>query len=751
VAVLALGVGVNLVEFQILDSLMFHRLDIRDADRLLYFTRNSRQGPKLGLPHAAIEFYQEHSRAFAWLASEDTTPEVVVEGGPSVRATLVSGNYFAGLGVAPVWGRLLDAEDARPGAPAAAVLGYDYWRAYWGADPAVVGRTVRMNGEPVRIVGVLPYTLARGLFGRRSEVWLPVSTRTVFMPGAPPVRQDFTRPSEVLFGKVKPGISQAAAEAELTTLTRELARQQPQYFGADERMESQRVQQSIPQTVRRQPAVAILLIMILLVLLSACANLGNMLLARGLSREREISIRMAIGASRSRVLRQLMTENFLLALLGAAGGVVFAAIGGKLLLRAIHSPFTLRLTFGWPIFAAGLVLTMLSTIAFGLLPALQAVGLRERKTRLRQGLIGVQVAVSCLLLIASGVLAHNGIASASVDLAFDYRNIVVVYPHLNGRSLSGAAAVEKMDALTAQLGALPGVAGITAASVAPLSGRSMVDTVPGAPPLHRNAVARSYFHVLGLPILRGRNFDAGEQGVAIVSESAARKIWRAQDALGRPLRLAGTERTVVGVVKDSGANLILDAESVEVYVPIESDAAGDSALILRARGDMGSLSRAIAPAAAALNEAVTVAPMRAMRENALEAYGRLVTLIGSIGLVASVLAATGMFALVAFTVAQRRRELGIRIAIGAGPAQLIDVLLRQNVRATMAGMAAGCLMAAMLARVVRSQVPLQSHDTVDPVGFAAGLGAFVLIALLATLSPAARALQIDPSRTLRED
>jgi len=491
--------------------------------------------------------------------------------------------------------------------------------------------------------------------------------------------------------------------------------------------------------------------MILLVLVSACANLGNMLLARGLAREREIGIRVAIGASRSRVLRQLMTENFLLALLGAAAGLGFGGIAARLLLSAMNTPFTLRPAVGWPILIAALVLTLFSAIVFGLPSAMQTVRLNRRKMRLRQSLIGVQVAVSCLLLIASGVLAHNGIASASIGVAFDYRNMIVVYPQLYGRNLTAAAARQKLEAFNARFAALPGVEGVTAVTDPPLGGRATIDSLPGLPHVYRNAVAPDYFSVMQIPVVRGRTFHPGEQGAVIVSESAARAVWPNQDPVGKTWHLAGAERAVVGVVKDSGTNLIADAESIEAYLPIENRDAPKCALILHTRGDPSRLMRILPGSAAAVNETVSVVLMRASRESILDVYRRMVTLIGSIGLVATILAAAGMFALVAFTVAQRTRELGIRLAMGARPAHILNVLLRQNVRPTALGAVAGIILAGILARLVRSQIPLQRHDTVDTVGFAAGLAAFALVAVLATLAPAIRALRIDPSATLRED
>ena len=751
VAVLALGVGVNLAEFQIFDALIFHRLDIRDASSVLELNRITRHRRQPGFPNGAFEFYQAHSRSFAWLIAEDSNVSVVVDADPEVRGTLVSGNYFPSLGLVPAWGRLPDSRDAQPGAAPVVAFGYDYWRTQWGADPNVIGRAIHIDGHPVQVVGVLPYNYPRGLFGTRSEVWLPISARSLLMPNSPPLENDFTHPDEALFGKLKPGISLAAGEGEMTSLTHEVARQQPLAFSSDERMEGSLVQQPVSQSVRRNPAIAIFLVMILLVLVSACANLGNMLLARGLARQREMDIRIAIGAGRARVVRQLMTENLLLAILGAAAGLAFGNAASRLLLSAMGAPFFIRIRVDGPIIVAAAVLTLFSALVFGLPSALQTVRGRQRKAHLRQGLIGVQVAVSCLLLIASSVLAHNGILNASVDLKFDYRNMVAVYPQLYGRNLSAASARQKLEALTDRMEALPGVVGVTSAVVPPLAGRISMDTPPGLPHVYRNAVAPNYFAVMQLPIVRGRTFQPGEPDALVVSESAARAVWPNQDPLGKVLTLAGADRTVVGVVKDSGVNLLADDSSVEAYTPIDGAHAAKNALILHTRGDPGPLVRLVPGAAAALNEVVGVTLMRTARDTLLETEARIVTLIGSIGAVATILAAAGMFALVAFTVAQRTREIGIRIAIGAGPRHILDVLLRQNVRPTLIGAAAGVFLAVILQRLVRSQIPLEKVQTIDVAGFAGGLIAFAVVAALASLSPAWRALRIDPSTTLREE
>jgi ABC-type antimicrobial peptide transport system permease subunit len=338
-----------------------------------------------------------------------------------------------------------------------------------------------------------------------------------------------------------------------------------------------------------------------------------------------------------------------------------------------------------------------------------------------------------------------------VNLAFDYRDMVVIYPQLYGRGLTPAAAQQKLVALSSRLAALPGVDGITAAVAPPLGTRLLTDTVPGMPRISRNIVAPSYFGVMNLPLLRGRTFQADDQNVVIVSESAARAAWPNQDPLGKALTFGQTARTVVGVVKDSGANLLSNADSVEAYTPLEGANVERGALILHMAGDPAAMVRLIPGAAATLHETVVVALMRASRENMLESQRRMVTLIGSIGAVATALAAAGMFALVAFAVAQRRRELGIRIAIGAAPRHILAVVLGQNARPTLIGILVGAILATVLSRLVGSLVVLQKQELVDVAGFAAGIAGFILVAVLATLAPVRRALRIDPSTTLREE
>jgi len=673
-----------------------HRLHFRDANAFLQFSHVSKQGNRIGFPAGAV-----------------------------------------------------DPRDTEPGRPPVAVLSYPYWQTHWGADPQVVGRVIRVNNQLVEIAGVAPYDFD-GLSPRRTDIWLPVSIRPLILIGSPPPQQDFSRPSQALFGKPKPGVSQAAAEAELTVLTRGLAHTR-RAFEDTETIQGQYVQAALAKLFRQSPAIAIFIIIVLLVLLSACANLGNMLLARGLAREREIYIRASIGASRARLIRQLMTENFLLAILGSIAGLLFGELAARILLRALGVSQVLLLTLSWQIIVGGFVLTILSAIAFGLPSALKTVRSSSRNLRLRQSLVAVQVAVSCLLLIASSILAHNGIANASVDLAFDYQNMIVIYPQLYTANLTPAVAQQELDNLSARLSALPGITAAAAAVAPPLGSRVLIENAPGKPRVFLNIVEPSYFPVMSLPVLRGRAFIHGEPNTAIVSESAARALWPNEDPIGKTWALQNVDRTVIGVVKDSGVNLLADADSIEAYLPLTGRNIAGAALILHARSDPASLVRMIPAAAANAKGAVTVTLMRASHDNFLDGQRRLVALFGSIGALATGLAAAGMFALVAFAVAQRKRELGVRMAIGAARRHILSVLLLQNLKPTALGIIGGAILAAILARLVNSQIALQHHNTVDVIAFSAGIALFIVVAVLATLSPALRALRIDPSATLREE
>jgi predicted permease len=748
VTVLALGVGANLAEFHIFDAALLHRLTMDGADAIYHFYRTSKDPGAASFPYAAIEFFRTNCTQCAFVVSERSAVRVVLENEPDVRATFISGNYFPTLKILPAWGRLLDERDAQPGAPAVAVLGYEYWRDHEGSDPHVVDRIVHVNAKPVLVAGVAPYDFD-GLQPHTTAVWLPVSQRPQLIAGAPSLR-DFSRPNDDLFARAKPGISVASLEAELTSLTRQLAHREPLQFKAGERILGERLAGSGVATKRLKAPLFLLFALVLLILVSACSNLGNMLLARGLTRQREIQIRISLGAGRGRVIRQLLTENLLLAVIGSAGGLLIGYPTARMLLNALGAPPTVHVAMDWQVIAGAAMLTVFSAIAFGLPAALQIAGATHKSGRRRKILVGVQVAISSLLLICSGVLTRNAIRTADIELNFDYRHMIVAYTSFSGPRAPAAVIAQKFDTLMTRLSQLPGADGVTAAVMPPLGQRYSLNTLPGLPPVYTNYVAPNYFAAMRLPVVRGRAFHPGEVHAAIVSETAARTIWPNEDPVGKSWLFEDSQRTVVGVVKDSGANLIVDSQSVEAYIPIEPSRVDQSALIVHVKGDPSQFIRAVPAMSASLGQQVTVLSMATQREDTLDTLRKVITVLASLGLLATVLAAAGMFAMVAFAVAQRTREIGIRVAIGARPGNILQALLDQTYAPVAIGMMAGTALGIVVAKLAKHTGDI-IDSPLDPLGFAAGLAAFLLIAVLAILSPALKALRIDPSTTLRYD
>jgi len=744
VAVLSLGIGVNLAEFHVFNAVLFPKIAVRDVDSLRRISRKSKTGNP-GFPYAAAAFYREHNTVLSSIITESFGGTITLDDDPaSLRATFVSGNYFSDLGALPAYGRLLDENDAKTGAPAALMLGYGYWQRHYGSDPSVVGRVIRLNGKPAQIVGVVSYDFG-GLRNNVSPVWLPVTLHPYLMQGSK-LLEDFGQGNTTLYGRIKPGVSDAAVEQQFTSLTAELQKRWPDYFKPGDRIQSELLN-AVRIGSREAATLAPFILLILLILLSACANLGNMLLARGLAREREIEIRIAVGAGRWRVIRQLMTENLLLAVIGALAGLLVGHLTAKYLLHVLHAPPFIRIGTDWRILVVGAILTFFSALVFGLTPAIQTVRRGPKVTRARQVLVGVQVAASCVLLIMGSLLTRSILHELLVEVKFDYARMMVIDPEFYARDLKPSAARQTLVDFTSRLQQLPGVEGVTAATVAPLGGRVRIERAPGSPRLYVNGVPASYFPVMHIPIIRGRAFVPSDQDVVIVSESAARALWPNQEPLGNICDFSGRKWTVVGVAGDSGANTAADADSVEVYTPLGDDNVRNAVLIVHTNTDPAPLITAARAAVTTPGMASSVWLMQTRMNQRSDGVRGAIMVIGSLGAVATLLAAIGIFGLVSFAVSQRTREIGVRMALGARGLDILRAVLSQYAAPVGIGVVAGVALAIALSQILRSQIP--KVDFIDPLSYAAGLMLFAAIAFAAALVPATRALRIDPSAALR--
>ncbi len=745
ITVLALGVGLNLAVFHVVNAIFYNRISVRDSAILQRIIRQSPARKLYAFPSAIAAFYSENASQFAYLVTEHAgITTVSFENDPAnVRSQFVSGNYFKALGVTPLLGRVLEPRDAAPGAEHVnAVLSYGYWQRRFGGDPNVVTRTVYVNRKPVQVVGIAPVEFD-GLVPGHADLWLPEALRPRLVDGAPP-GDEYRRPDTALFGVLKPGVSAAAAGEQVRALAAQMRAQYPNAFDDNEVIRSQ----PLGDDERNLGPYLFLIPMVLLVLLSSCANLGNMLLARGLARAHEIDTRVAVGAGRWRVVRQLMTENLLLAACGAFAGLFVARVGAHLFLALFGASPDIRIVTNWSVVLAAGALALFSTLMFGLAPAIAAARRGRPATSARRTLLAIQVAVSCVLLICSGLMSRGAQRLTATGSRMDFTKIVIIEPGLASANLSAASARQALSGLQQQVSQLPGVAGVTIAGGAPIFGVRVQNT-PGLPTTFWQSVDPSYFRLMQVPIVRGRNFLPAEPDTnIIVSESAARFRWPNEDPIGKRWGQLDDGPTVIGVAADTEATAFRNASAIEAYTPLPDQYAANAVLIARTTDDPRPQLQNFRGAATVSGLIPSVWLLQSQVDRMIEHAGMATGLIASLGSIGSFLAGIGIFGLVAFSVAERTREIGLRIALGAGRRGIMRALFAQYTGPLALGSAVGIALAYALIRSIGSQMILGLNDF-DPLGYLLGLASFLLIVFAAILIPVRRALRIDPASALR--
>jgi predicted permease len=755
IGVLAIGIGATLAMLHLFNAAMFHRLAIRDAGSLVQFQPS--------LPFPAASFYRQHASTLAYIVAEKEDGVFVGDGLQAELATFVTDNYFADLAVNPSLGRLLDGRDADAPSQPAVVLGYRFWQRRFAANDAVIGQTIDVNGRSAQVVGVAPPDF-NGLSSTRPSLFLSIASHRYLFTGSN-ITESFATRGTFMYGKLKSGLTAAAAESELSALTADLKIDHPDLFPG---RASPKVQ-SLALPREAFIAMALVTVLVSLVLLTACANLGNVLLARGQAREAEIRTRLALGAGTMRIVRQLMVENLLLAILGSLAALVVGYVTARGLLVLGDAPSELRVATDWRIVTAGGVLAAVSALLFGLAPAIQAARQRSQRTHGRQILVGVQVAASCFLLVLTMWLVRSTERSLAVDVRFDYRHMLAIAPHLNTHNLTGAAARIKLEEIAARVQQHSAVSAIALSDSTDFSNRLPV-SAGGLPPMNYYNVSTSYFPLMNLSVLKGRLFSDGETDVVVLSESAARAVFQNEEAIGKTIatrrftairssagRKTGemlidqaqseTQRVVIGIVADSGLNR--NSSVAEAYMPLTDDGIAAAGLIVRTQGDPSAVIRELRAAASSPG----LAPETRLLRDDVERIGGpppgALTGIVSLGASATVLAGFGIFGLVAFTVAQRTREIGIRMALGARPSQILKTLAARYAAGIAVGAIVGIALSVMFGLLIRSRVI--GLDIQDPISYGAAVALLLGVAVLAILVPATRALRINPATALRCD
>ncbi len=748
IGVLAIGIGATLAMLHLFNAAVFHRLAVRDAGSLVQF--------QPAIPFPAAAFYREHAKTLTYMVAEKADGVFVDDGLEAELATFVTNNYFSDLAVAPALGRFFDGSDG-------VVLGHRFWQSRFGGDAAVIGRTIQLNGRSMPVVGVAPSDF-NGLSSTRPSLFLSIDSHRALFAGSN-ITENFSSRGTLMYGKLKPGLTSVAAESELSALTAELKTDHPDLFPG---RASPKVQSlALP----REAFIAMTLVTLLvsLVLLTACANLGNVLLARGHSREAEIRTRLALGAGTMRIIRQLMVENLLLACLGSLAALVVGYFTARGILILGDAPPELRVVTDWRIVAAGGALAATSALLFGLAPAIQAVWQRSQRTRFRQILVGVQVAASCFLLVLTMWLVRSTQRSLAPDVRFDYRHMLVIAPHLNTHNLTGAAARIQLDGIAARLQQHSAVSAVALSDATDFTNRLPV-SAGGLPPMNYSRVSPSYFSLMNLSLSKGRLFSAGETDVTVLSETAARSIFQNDNPIGKTIATrrftmsrssagrktsemmidqaqAETQSTVIGVVADSGLNR--NSTVSEAYLPLTDETIASAGLIVRTQGDPSAAIRELRTMASSPG----LAPEARLLRGDIEEVGGpprgVLTGITSLGASATMLAGFGIFGLVAFTVAQRTREIGIRIALGARSSHIVESLIWRYAAGIAGGAAVGLALAVMFGVLIRGRIT--GLDTNDPVSYITAVATLSAVAMLAILVPAARALRINPATALRCD
>jgi len=751
VSILALGIGTNIFMFTAMDWAFFKYLPVRDPGSLVRLVRQTTDNYAGVMSYPRATYYRDHAKT---LSAVMVLTNERLELGPdakAVSANFVSANYFKELGASAAYGRLLDPalDEAQSESPAV-VVGHEFWRRYLNADPAVVGRRILLNRQPATIVGVEPYGFpGLGGQGAFADVWLSATQQPYFVAGSKALT-DTVAGTFVVWARLVPDITAKAAEEELLALTDARRTLYPKEIWKAEIIRAEPAGHENVLDSGTLRGVSILSALGLLILLMTCANLGGLLLARGVAREYEVAIRIAIGANRRRIFRQLFTESLLLALLGSAVGLALGCTALKACLLYFGRPTWVSAAPDWRVSVFLLVMTIVAAIFFGLAPALQLARQQQKRTRARQVLIAVQVAASCLLVIVSSLLVRSAQHVLYTDPGFGYEQVLSINPGLNEHGYTSAAAQAYLDKVERRLRATAGLASVSLVKYPPFDSGWIENTEINGQRLHtyRNWVDSEFFRTMDIPVLLGRSFAPGDKDAVIVCESLAHKLWPGENPLGK---MYGEKWIVVGVVGNASINATRDVDALELYSPAQLEDMSAMSIVLKSNGAPDGLVPMLKSTVQSLDSKL-FPEIRLLKStfhaNALE-LEQTALLMSLIGVAAMLLAGLGILGLVAYSVSQRTKEIAIRLALGAPRTQIVVSVLRQFAWPVFLGLTMGAAATAAASQVLR--LMLFGISALDPLSYAIAIGTLLGVFILAALVPARRVLRLDVARALHQE
>lgn len=778
---IGLGIAANTTVFSVVNGLFFGSLPVKNPDRLVSFS----QGNSLSYPDFA-DYRDQTKEVFEGVAAQfPFIPASLGGAGEPERiwGALVSGNYFSLAGVAPVLGRaILPEEDAVVGRDAVVVLSHALWRRRFGSDPNVVGRAVLLNGQRYTVVGVAPPGFYGTLRGVLPTFWVPLAMYAQIMPDLAKDNPYNDRNSQwlILNARLKPGVSRAQAAAAVNVVKNRL---DDTYRKGKERRRAITIDSASGLVGGSElPALslsAILMVVVGVVLLVACANVANLLLARATARQKEVAIRLAMGASRWRLVRQMLTESILLSLLGAVAGFLVAAFAARALSR-FRLPLPFPIVFDFNVdgrvlaFTAGL--SIVTGLLFGLAPALRATrpdllaALRNESTLLgrfgpRNALVVIQVALSLVLLASAGLFLRSLQNASSIDLGLRPENVLLmaVDPKLN--HYSPAQTQQFLSQLRERVSALPGVRSVSFLDSIPLSigGTSFDFNVErgqggGAQTVNADVyyVGGGFFETLGIPLLRGRDFNlrSDDEHVATINETMAQRLFGNADPIGREMSADKTRYTIIGLARNSKSRTLGEAPAACAYLFLEPKPEsamsfyGISIAVKTAANPRG-LERPIRDQILQLDPNMAIFNAETMQEHVNKSLllPRIcATLLGVFGGVGLTLAVIGLYGVMSYSVRRRTREIGIRMALGADRGKVLRMVLRQGLTLTAIGLAIGLGIAIALGRFTSSL--LYGINGTDQLTLTIVSGVLLVTSLGAIVLPARRAASVEPSVAL---
>ncbi|MBV9773337.1 MAG: ABC transporter permease [Gemmatimonadetes bacterium] len=792
VLTLSLGIGLTTSVFTLLNALVLRPLPVARPAELVTMAEVYEQGFNgTQFSYDRYRAYRDEAKVFTTgvVAAGATEFHVVPTQGAQpgvVLGSFVSGNYFGTLGIAPARGRFFSpVEDEVPGANPIAVISFDYWQRQFGGNPGVIGQSVTVNGQPLTVVGIAPRGFGGTTVAIASDLWIPLSMYaqlngegTTKAMGAD---ENGVQMWLVLFGRLKPGTSMEQAQSTLSSLARSLPHEGRRRSTVDH-VEVERLS-GLPADLRGGILgfIALLMVTAGLVLLIAAVNVAGMLLARAAARQREIAIRLAMGAQRVRLIRQLLTEGLVLSVLGCAGGILLAVWVSRVL--ATFQPsgavrISLDLSLDRRVLGFAIFLSLLVGIGFALFPALQASrpdlvpvlkngssGGGKHRSRLRRGFVVGQVTASLLLLVVAGLFIRALQTALSTDPGFDPDGVMLATIDVAPHGYNEQRSLELYRQLMERVRALPGVTSAGLSSSVPLSPNFDVvglraqgyDPADGTPAqADYNVVDDHYFTTLRIPLVAGRTFNDQDRTetipVVVVNEALARLVWPGESALGKWVMFNGKKTVVVGVARNSKYHQMNEPPQPHLFLPFSQHPQPRVVLHVKVNGNPGNTVAGLRQAVQELDRSIPVSgvvPLSQRISNSLLPQRVGAGLLGVFGGFGLLLAAIGLYGILAYSVSQRTYEIGVRLALGAQAGDVLRMIVRQGMGMVLIGGAVGLVLSLVATKLLSGVV--YGISSVDLLTYGAVLVLLGAVALLASYLPARRAAQVNPMLALRSE